>query len=206
MKIIFNFLLLLIATLNCYGGHITKFSNTATVFKTGEAYDVYFINKTQDFFNQPLVNMKYYWAFGDSLISNEFNPIHRYYKLGMYDVKLIAVDTIANYTSEYNKRLELKNFKDSCNLLDTIYIQDTLHIFVYDTIKVTIYDTIHIVSSNTLESEKWSKISLYDVYGKLILQTNDINEIRQINPGVYIIVGIRNKRNFKTKIYIKTLN
>lgn len=198
--IIFNLLLLI--TLNCYGGHITKFSNSATVFRTGEPYDIYFTNKTQDFFNQPLSNIKYYWTFGDSLISNEFNPIHRYNKLGAYDVKLIAVDTIANYTNEYNKRLDLKSFKDSCNILDTIYIQDTLHIFVYDTIKVTIYDTIHIVSTNTLESEKWSKISLFDVSGRLIMQTNDIDKIKQLNPGVYIIVGIRNNRKIINKILI----
>lgn len=202
MKKNLNLILLLLITINCYSGHITKFNSSATIFRTGEPYDIYFANKTQDFFNQPLINIKYIWNFGDNQISNEFNPIHRYNKLGAYDVKLIAVDTIANYTSEYNKRLDLKSFKDSCNILDTIYIQDTLHIFVYDTIKVTIYDTIHIVSTNTLESEKWVKISLYDVYGKLILQTNDINEIRQINPGIYIIVGIRNKREIRNKILI----
>ena len=199
-------LLLLITTLSCYAGHITKFSNTATVFKTGEAYDVYFINKTQDFFNQPLVNIKYIWTFGDSGISNEFNPIHRYQKLGVYDVKLIAVDTVKNFTSEYNKRLDLKNFKDSCNVIDTVYIQDTLHIFVYDTIKVTIYDTIHIVSSKSLELSKWAEISLFDLSGRLILQTTDYRKINQMKPGVYFLVGKKEGRiTIKTKIYIKPL-
>ncbi|MBI5217892.1 MAG: PKD domain-containing protein [Bacteroidia bacterium] len=41
----------------------------------------------------------YYWTFGDSLISNEQNPIHQYQNFGIYDISLTVTDTLGCYNT-----------------------------------------------------------------------------------------------------------
>jgi len=179
-------IIFLLLTQISFAGHITKFTNTSTIFRSGELYQIYFIDKTEDFFGQNLKNMSYKWDFGDSQTSVETNPIHKYSSLGFYDIKLSVLDTSINFLSEYNKRINLQRFKDTCTtiIFDTISIQDTNTVTITDTIFITVIDTVFILGVSQYNLFDCVKGKFYDISGRFI--TNDFNSLPF---GTYIMIG-----------------
>ena len=190
---------IMLISIVCYSGHITKFTNSSTIFRTGEPYTVYFTDNTKDFFGNTLTDIKYIWDFGDGHTSNNTNPIYRYSKLGKYNISLTVIDTINHFTSDYFKQITISNFKDTCtiNILDTINIvinttvYDTIFNYVYDTIFTTIVDTIYIVNTTQYELLECNEMAVYTIEGKYIITI--VNSNFNILPNGTYIVRCNNK-------------
>jgi hypothetical protein len=180
--------LILFTSLLTFGGHIAKFTNSGTIFRTGEPRVVQFIDKTQDFFGKPLQNMRYIWDFGDGTKSDLSNPIHQYNNWGMFTVDLTVIDTISNISSDYTKRINIERFRDTCSVFNTVL--DTISIF--DTTHVIVIDTIYITNNHYLRVNK--DVEFYNLSGQFM----GIKKER-LEPGFYIKV----EQGITTKILVK---
>ncbi|MCB9227852.1 MAG: gliding motility-associated C-terminal domain-containing protein [Chitinophagales bacterium] len=69
--------------------------------------DLTFINTTQTAFNDTS-QTTFYWYINDSLMSNDYHFAHSFNEIGVYNIKLVAIDSL------------------SCNLIDSISKQITL--------------------------------------------------------------------------------
>lgn len=167
-------------TLSSYGGQITKFNSSSSVF-IREPYEIYFLDKTQDFFGKPLSGIVWNWNFGDGTTSKEVNPIHRYLKIGDYIVKCITTDTITNFQSDYSKLISVKNFKDSCSYI----VLDTVKIPILDTVFVIVTDTIYITIVDGIKVSEFYEV--YDLRGVKVLATHNFDDIDSLKEGFYIV-------------------
>jgi len=179
---------LLLVSQFSFAGHIAKFSNSGTIFRTGEPRAVQFLDKTQDMFGKPLQNMRYIWDFGDGEKSNKSNPIHQYNNLGMFTVDLTVIDTISNLSSDYTKRINIERFRDTCSVFNTVL--DTIPYF--DTTHIIVIDTIYITNNHYLRVNK--EVEFYNLSGQFI----GIKKER-LEPGFYIKV----EQGITTKILVK---
>ena len=179
MKHILSMILFLL-TLTSFGGQITKFTNSSPVFYA-EPFEVYFLDKTQDFFGKPLVDIVWTWNFGDGVISHDANPIHRYSKTGDYIVKCVTVDTITNFQSDYSKLIKVKYFKDSCSIL----VLDTIITHISDTVFVTVTDTIYRTMVDRIKVSEYYEV--YDLQGIKVLSTHNFDDIDRLKEGLYIV-------------------
>jgi hypothetical protein len=188
--------LILFTSLLTFGGHIAKFTNSGTIFRTGEPRTVQFIDKTQDFFGKPLQNMRYIWDFGDEGKSDKLNPIHQYNEWGMFTVDLTVIDTISNISSDYTKRINIERFRDTCShiVYDTVNIFNTVldTIPYFDTTHIIVIDTIYITNNHYLRVNK--DVEFYNLSGQFI----GIKKER-LEPGFYIRV----EEGITTKILVK---
>lgn len=191
--IIFGILFWLI--IPTYAGHITKFTNSGTIFRIGESRSVQFIDKTQDVFGKPLKNMKYEWNFGDGNTSAEINPIHQYNSWDVFDIKLTVIDTVSKFVSDYIKRISIENFRDTCS---TIVIDTT---FIVDTIRIMVIDTIYVVSDNEIKIGKEYVAKIYDINGRFIDYM--INYDPYNLPNGQFIILLYDGKKYQTKKLIK---
>ena len=82
------------------------------------AYYTYLIDsgKKVQFSNQSVGgNLIYQWDFGDGLISNENNPVHKFTNPGIYKVQLFAEDKSFKLKSKYTSEITIEN--DSIDIL-----------------------------------------------------------------------------------------
>jgi len=190
--------LILFTSLLTFGGHMAKFTNSGTIFRTGEPRTVQFLDKTQDFFGKPLQNMRYIWDFGDGEKSDRSNPIHQYNDWGLVAVDLTVIDTISNLSSNYTKRINIERFKDTCTyvmfdtVLDTIYETVTDTIPYLDTTHIIVIDTIYVTSNHYLRFNK--EVEFYNLNGQFV----GIKKER-LEPGFYIKV----EQGITTKILVR---
>jgi hypothetical protein len=189
---------LLLVSQFSFAGHIAKFTNSGTIFRTGEPRAVQFIDKTQDIFGKPLQNMRYIWDFGDGVKSDKSNPIHQYNNWGMFTVDLTVIDTISNFSSDYTKQINIERFKDTCIVLETVYMTsfDTIFFTQIDTVTINVFDTITYVKSIPLNLNDVTK-GIYDTNGRY--RGVDSNGLK---TGIYFIITRNGFNIMAKKIYI----
>jgi hypothetical protein len=183
--------LFILFSLISFGGQITKFTNSSPVFYS-EPYEVYFLDKTQDFFGKPLVDITWTWNFGDGIESHNINPIHRYLRVGDYIVKCTTTDTITNFQSDYSKLIKVKNFKDSCSYI----VLDTVKIPILDTVFVIVTDTIYITMKDGIKVAEYYEV--YDIRGIKVLSTLNFDDVDRLKDGLYIVKN--GERKFKLTV------
>jgi len=89
--------------------YITVFNTPETDFSY-ELENEPFPHGKYYFSNETLYGNLYNWNFGDSIISNEINPEHRYNTYGDFKVTLISTDTISMCTDTISYSLEVEYF------------------------------------------------------------------------------------------------
>ncbi len=70
-------------------------------------------NKEASFHNLSIIANSYEWNFGDGVSSNEPNPFHQYTSFGVYEVMMVAKDTVCQRADTIYKTIE---FRDTSSL------------------------------------------------------------------------------------------
>ncbi|MFM1772025.1 MAG: hypothetical protein RLZZ71_1167, partial [Bacteroidota bacterium] len=115
-----------------------------------------------EFYDYSVGAINYYWNFGDSNWSNDANPSHTYVAEGNYLVEL----TVSN---EY----------DCFDIATQIVTVEGIVVFVPNAFTPLDYNGVNDVfkpSFSSIEGIEFYKFSIYNRWGALIFQTNDINE------------------------------
>ena len=145
----------------------TSSFNTNTV--TADIVYPYF-----EFYNLSVGGINYYWNFGDSFWSNDFQPNHTYETVGDYVVEL----TVSN---EYN----------CFDVSSQVVHVEGIVVHVPNAFTPLDYNGVNDVFKPTFSSTEgieFYEFSIYNKWGEKIFQTNDIDEAwignsQENNPG-----------------------
>lgn len=135
----------------------------------------------------------WFWDFGDATTSNLQNPgTHHYATGGIYTVCLITTD--------------------SCGLMDTTCVQDTILITGYNVNQAGINSIYPNPATAELAVELWwdvtSDIEIFDATGKLVYLQNEVSgnliriDVNDLTPGLYTL-RITNKGGTTARRFVK---
>lgn len=177
-------------------------ANYEVQLDTTQKFKIRLINKSSN-----LSTHQYLWAFGDDSVSDSRNPSHRFNKFGKYNIHLTVYDSVEHCIARFKDEIGLDSLGKLLKVdgFDVEVIEgdktDRIESVGRDNSSIKVFPNPNTGQFTVRYMDTWNlvepiKISLYDLNGQLIFESEDIG-VSETNI---------NMQNFAKGVYIMNVN